>query len=74
MDALTVDNFHRDAVWRGNHLIFRRRVVASIVPDSTWPNMHRVRLPSGYITDMVNLTRARDATRSLAPKAMTESL
>jgi len=63
-------NFHRDAVWKGNHLIFKRRVVASIVADSKYPQMWRVRLPSGHLTDIVNLTRAKDAARSLALKAL----
>ena len=67
-----LDNFHRDAVWKGNDLIFRRRIVASIVPDSKWPQMWRVSLPSGDLTDMVNLCRARDAARSLALKALIE--
>jgi hypothetical protein len=68
-----LDNFHRDATWKGNDLIFQRRVVASIVPDSKFPQMWRVRLPDGHVTDMVNLSRARDAARSLALKALTES-
>jgi len=28
--------------------------------------MYRVRLPNGHLTDMVNITRARDAAVSLA--------
>jgi hypothetical protein len=66
------DNFHRDAIWNDNDLIFRRRVVASIVPDSKWPQMWRVSLPNGQLSDMVNLSRARDAARSLALKALIE--
>jgi hypothetical protein len=68
----SLDNFHRDVVWKGNDLIFKRRVVASVVPDSKYPQMWRVRLPNGHLTDMVNLSRARDAARSLALKALTE--
>jgi hypothetical protein len=34
-----------------------------VVPDLDWPNMYRVRMPDGRLTDMVNLTRARDAAR-----------
>jgi hypothetical protein len=33
----------------------------TIVPDTQWPGMYRVRLPDVSLTDMVNLTRARDA-------------
>jgi len=32
-----------------------------IVPDDRWPGMYRLRLPDGTLSDMVNLTRARDA-------------
>jgi hypothetical protein len=37
-----------------------------LVKDPDWPNMWRVRLPNGQLTDMVNLTRAKDAAKSLA--------
>jgi hypothetical protein len=63
-------NFHRDAVWNGNQLIFKGQVVASVVADPKYPQMWRVRLPNGRLTDMVNLTRAKDAARSLALKAL----
>ena len=33
----------------------------SIEPDSTYPNMWRVRRPNGTLSDMVNRTRAKDA-------------
>jgi len=32
-----------------------------IFPDPKWPGMYRVRRPDGSLSDMVNLTRARDA-------------
>ena len=35
-----------------------------IVPDLKWPGMYRIRRPDGSLSDMVNLTRARDALRS----------
>jgi hypothetical protein len=35
-------------------------------PDADWPKLYRVRLPNGHLTDMVNLTRAKDAARCLA--------
>jgi hypothetical protein len=38
----------------------------SIVPDKDWAGMYRVRKPDGRLTDMVNLTRARDAARCFA--------
>jgi hypothetical protein len=41
-------------------------LVATIEPDTEWPNLWRVVLPDGHISDMVNLTRAKDAAASLA--------
>jgi hypothetical protein len=38
---------------------------ARIVPDDRWPGMYRIRLPDGRLTDMLNLTRARDALRAM---------
>jgi hypothetical protein len=38
----------------------------TVVPDSDWPKMYRVCKPDGRLTDMVDLTRARDAARTLA--------
>jgi hypothetical protein len=37
----------------------------AIVPDATWPGMYRIRRPDGTLSDMANLTRARDALREL---------
>ena len=33
---------------------------AGIVPDAKWPGMYRVVRPDGSLSEMVNLTRARD--------------
>jgi hypothetical protein len=38
----------------------------TVVPDPDWPKMYRVRRPDGSLTDLVNLTRARDAAREFA--------
>ena len=38
----------------------------AVVPDPDWPKMYRVRHPDGLLSDMVNLSRARDVARSLA--------
>jgi hypothetical protein len=40
--------------------------VVTIKPDAKWPNMWRVHLPNGQVSDMTNLPRARDAARSLS--------
>jgi hypothetical protein len=52
--------------WHGNVLQLGRRKLAQIEPDLVWPGMWRVRKPDGRLTDMVNLTRARDAACALA--------
>jgi hypothetical protein len=41
----------------------------TVVPDPDWPAMYRVRRPDGSLTDMVNVTRARDAADALAAMA-----
>jgi hypothetical protein len=58
-----------DLIWDGNQLrLFSRsgRVVASIEADQAWHGMWRVRLSNGHLTDMVNLSRAKDAAASHA--------
>jgi hypothetical protein len=35
-----------------------------IVPDVKWPDMFRIRRPDGSLSDMTNLTRAKDALLS----------
>ena len=42
-----------------------RRVIATIEPDSKWPGMWRVRR-GGSISDMANLSRAKDAAIAIA--------
>jgi hypothetical protein len=37
----------------------------TVVPDPDWPKMYRVMRPDGSLTDMVNLTRARDVAHLL---------
>jgi hypothetical protein len=41
----------------------------AVVLDADWPKMYRVRRPDGSLTDMVNLSRARDAARCLSGAA-----
>ena len=36
-----------------------------IVPDKCYPNMYRFKLPDGSLSDMVNLTRAKDALAAM---------
>jgi hypothetical protein len=49
------------AEWR---LLHNRRIVGRVTPDAKYPGMWRIKLPGGW-SDMVNLTRAKDA--ALAP-------
>jgi hypothetical protein len=56
-----------DLQWEGDRLRLRSgRLLATVEPDQKWNGMWRVRLPGGYLSDMVNRSRARDAAISLA--------
>jgi len=51
-----------DLKWGGLQLRLRSgRLLATIEPDTRWTGMYRVRLDDGSLTDMVNLSRAKDA-------------
>ncbi len=45
-----------------------RRPLATVVPDTQWPDMWRIVLPDGQLSDMVNLTRAKDAAAAIAER------
>ena len=40
------------------------RIPAGIVADERWPGMYRVKLRRGQLSDMLSLTRAKDALAS----------
>ena len=61
--AASVDEFPR--VGEGRQPAAEKGAV-TLVRDPDWPNMWRVRLPNGQLTDLGNLTRAKDAARSLS--------
>ncbi len=42
--------------------------LATVVPDTRWPDMWRIAWPDGQISDMVNLTRAKDAAVAIAER------
>jgi hypothetical protein len=49
-----------------------RKPLLTVEPDAKHPSMWRIRYPDGQLSDMVNLTRAKDAAgvialRDLAP-------
>jgi hypothetical protein len=62
-------DLRRQASWQGDRLIFRRKAVAEVVRDKTYPTMWRVKLPDGSLSDMVNRTRAKDAAMSIVATA-----
>ncbi len=45
-----------------------RRPLATVVPDTRWPDMWRIALPDGQLSDMVNLTRAKEAAVAIAER------
>jgi hypothetical protein len=55
-----------DNVTHGTASVDEFPAVVTIKPDLKWPNMWRVHVPNGQVSDMTNLTRARDAARSLS--------
>jgi len=63
-----------DLKWDGLQLRLKSgRLLATVEWDSKYPEMCRVRLPGGHLTDMVNLTRAKDAAVSLALTELNKS-
>jgi hypothetical protein len=46
------------------------RLLATVKPDPDWPGMWRVHMPDGHVSDMVNLSRAKDAASTLALVAL----
>jgi hypothetical protein len=43
-----------------------------IAPDAEWPAMFRIRLPDGSLSDLMNLSRAKDALAVVCDKAKRE--
>jgi hypothetical protein len=56
-----------DTRWEGRRLrLASGRLLATIEPDAQWAGLYRTRFPDGRLTDLLNLTRAKDAAVSLA--------
>jgi hypothetical protein len=70
--ALNSEHVSRDAVWKGHRLFLRGDLLATVVPDNDWPGLWRVHLPDGHVSDMVNLTRAKDAAVALAAAVLND--
>jgi hypothetical protein len=58
-----------DLVWDGLKLKLGARVTATIEPDTNWPGMWRVRF-GGMLSDMANLSRAKDAAISIVLRGL----
>jgi hypothetical protein len=58
--------------WHGLQLRRGDGVVATVVADKEWPKLYRVHLSDGCITDIANLTRAKDAAAALALSVLDE--
>lgn len=59
-------NWRKDGV---RLLLFRgtdKNPLAVVEPDGKYPFLYRIRYPDGHLSDMVNLTRAKDAAFSSA--------
>jgi hypothetical protein len=51
-----------------------QRPIATVVPDSQWPGMWRIAWSDGRLSDMVNLSRAKDAAESIRATGRDSSL
>lgn len=61
----------KDLEWVGRELrLTTGRLLATVKSDPDWPGLWRVHMPDGHVTDMVNLTRAKDAASILALAAL----
>lgn len=47
-----------------------RKPLAHVVPDGKYPKMWRIQWPDGSLSDMVNLSRAKDAAMVLAMRQL----
>jgi hypothetical protein len=59
--------------WVGDELVYGRTTLLRIERDGVYPEMWRVRIPDGGLTDMVNRTRAKDAALSIAHRLLNMS-
>jgi hypothetical protein len=55
---------HSDGAENSPSQVLRKPIRAELVPDAKYPGMWRVRWPDGSLSDIVNLTRAKDALAS----------
>ena len=50
------------------HYGYSKNPLAEVVPDTHWPNMWRIAWPDGRLSDMANLSRAKDAAQAIAER------
>jgi len=64
---LECSDFYRQIIWKDHSVSEQRLYIGSrftgfaVRPDTQWPSMWRVHGPDGRVSDIVNLTRAKDA-------------
>jgi len=62
--------------WRardGRWMLFHRsdrRPIAVVESDANWPGLFRIRYPDGHVSDVVNLTRAKNAAAVFALRCL----
>jgi hypothetical protein len=52
--------------WKEHEIRFQDRKLAAVVQDKKYPAMWRIDRLDGTLSDMVNLSRAKDAARGFA--------
>ena len=57
---------HQDLHWKDSRLYLGSYATGYSVTPDKYPSMWRVLYPDGSLSDIVNLTRARDGARCLA--------
>lgn len=51
-------------------LLYGKRSVLHVVPDSKYPAMYRIRRRDGSLSDLGNLTRVKDAAEVIASREL----
>ena len=62
--GLTGVNAQASSLYYGNS----RTPVAHAAPDAVWPGLWRIHWPDGQISDLTNLTRAKDAAEVISER------
>jgi hypothetical protein len=66
---------HGDAHWRGHRLVLcSGRTLATVERDNEYTALYRARLRNGFVSGILNLTRAKDAAIALALAELNQTL